>query len=104
ASGSANSPASVRHWTVDLAARAATILATVPPTFIRFRELMSARGHALLQLFLPVQDNSNAVGRDADRASVGAAAIGQRRHIVGEAAGHVPTDGGLRNQKSLTVG
>jgi hypothetical protein len=47
----------VLHWTVDLTARATAIVATLPPTFIRFRELTSARGHALLQLFLPVHDD-----------------------------------------------
>jgi hypothetical protein len=30
---------------------------TRPVSFIGFRELMSARGHALLQLFLPVQND-----------------------------------------------
>jgi hypothetical protein len=29
------------------------------PTFIAFRELMSARGNALLQLLMPVEDNVN---------------------------------------------
>ena len=57
-SGSANSPASTcSTGSIDLAARAGAILATRATIFIRFRELMSARGHALLQLFLPVQDD-----------------------------------------------
>ena len=51
----------VLHWTVDLAARAAAILATAPQSFIPFRELMSARGHALLQLFLPVDHDNHAL-------------------------------------------
>jgi hypothetical protein len=42
---------------IDLAARAPAILPTVPLTFIRFRELMSARGNALLQLFGPVENH-----------------------------------------------
>jgi hypothetical protein len=36
---------------IDLAARADAILATAPAIFMRFRELTSARGNALLQLF-----------------------------------------------------
>ena len=36
-------------------ARASAILATGPQIFIRFRELMSARGNALLQLSKPIQ-------------------------------------------------
>ena len=42
---------------IDLTAHARAILATAPLTFIRFRELQSARGNALLQLFAPVQDD-----------------------------------------------
>src|SRR5262245_3835718 len=38
-------------------ARAIAILATAPQIFIRFRELMSARGNALLKLSKPVEDD-----------------------------------------------
>jgi len=44
---------------IDLTARAAAILATALLFFIRFRELMSARGNALLQLFCPVEDDDH---------------------------------------------
>ena len=40
---------------IDLTARASAILATAPQIFIGFRELMSARGNALLQLSKPVE-------------------------------------------------
>lgn len=42
---------------IDLTARATAILATALQTFIEFRELMSARGNALLQLSKPVEDD-----------------------------------------------
>ena len=45
----------------DLTARAATILATEPVIFIAFRELMSARGNALLQLSKPIGDDLDLV-------------------------------------------
>jgi hypothetical protein len=49
---------------IDLTARASAILATAPLIFMRFRELMSARGNALLQLLGPIQDD-NHTGRTA---------------------------------------
>ena len=39
--------------------RAAAILANAPSIFMGFCELMSARGHALLQLFAPVDDGDD---------------------------------------------
>jgi hypothetical protein len=42
---------------IDLAARADAILATARQIFIGFRELLSARGNALLQLSKPVQNH-----------------------------------------------
>jgi hypothetical protein len=44
---------------IDLTARARAILATARPIFIGFRELMSARGNALLQLSKPIEDDAN---------------------------------------------
>jgi len=49
------------------------ILATAPQTFIRFRELISARGHALLQLFLPIDHDVDLLGSPVGN-------VRQRRH------------------------
>jgi hypothetical protein len=48
---------------IDLTARTIPIFATAPQIFIRFRELMSARGNALLKLSKPVDDNVHLHGR-----------------------------------------
>jgi hypothetical protein len=48
---------------IDLTARASDILTTAPLIFISFRELTSARGHALLQLFAPVLHDDDACRR-----------------------------------------
>jgi hypothetical protein len=56
---------------IDLAARAAIILAAAHLTFMSFRELMSARGNALLQLFVPGSKVSHDHARVLPAASLG---------------------------------
>ena len=57
------------------------ILATAPQTFIHCRELISARGHALLQLLLPIDNDVDLLGSPVDN-------VRQRRHDETLTVGH----------------